>query len=88
MTHDPMHPAQQPEQLPSGSLWRQDTLGNAMPVAGRDRENALPDAWWRSRIGRTQGAAQWQLQAWSVQRRGDRISEVGGAIHTRREGAD
>jgi hypothetical protein len=39
-----------------------------MPVAGRDRAKALPNAWWRSRIWRTQRAAQWQLQAWSVQR--------------------
>jgi hypothetical protein len=26
-----------------GSLWRQDTLGNALPGARRDRETALPD---------------------------------------------
>jgi hypothetical protein len=43
---------------PSGSLWRPDTLGSAMPIARRVRETALPDAWWRSRIWRTQGAAQ------------------------------
>jgi len=59
-----------------------------MRVAGRDRAKALPNAWWRSRIWRTQRAAQWQLQAWSVQRGGDRISEVGEAVHTRRAGAD
>jgi hypothetical protein len=47
MTHDPMHPAQEPEPTaPGGSLWRQDTVGGAMPVARRDWENALPDAWW------------------------------------------
>jgi hypothetical protein len=39
-------------------VWREDTLGNAMPVACRDREKALPDAWWRTRIWRTQGATQ------------------------------
>jgi hypothetical protein len=37
---------------PRGSVWRQDTLGNAMPVARRDREKTLPDAWWRGRIWR------------------------------------
>jgi hypothetical protein len=43
------------------SVWRQDTLGKAMPVTPRDRETALPDAWWRSRIWRPQRTAQWQL---------------------------
>jgi hypothetical protein len=41
------------------------SLGAA--VARRDREKALPDAWWRTRIWRTQGAAQRQ-QAWLVHR--------------------
>ena len=27
-----------------------------MPVARRDRKKALPDAWWRTRVRRTQGA--------------------------------
>jgi hypothetical protein len=39
-----------------------------MPVARSDREEALPDAWWRTRIWRTQGATQRQLQAWPVHR--------------------
>jgi hypothetical protein len=26
-----------------------------MPIAGRDRKKALPDAWWRTRVRRTQG---------------------------------
>src|SRR5207244_4939188 len=73
---------------PGASVWRQDPLRNAMPVARRDREKALPDAWWRSRIWRTQGATQRQLQAWPVHRRGDRLSEVGEAVHTQRESTD
>ena len=47
----------------STSVWGQDTVGNAMPVACRDREKALPDARWRARIRRAQGGAQRQLQA-------------------------
>jgi hypothetical protein len=59
-----------------------------MPVARRGGKTALPDAWRRSRIWRTQGAAQRQLQAWPLHRRGDRRSEMAEAAHTRREGAD
>ena len=59
-----------------------------MRVAGRDRAKALPNAWWRSRIWRTQRAAQWQLQAWSLHRRGDRLSQVAEASNTRGEGVD
>jgi hypothetical protein len=50
----------------SGPVWRQDTFGNALPIARRDREKTLPDARWRTRFWRTQGAAQRQLQAWPV----------------------
>jgi hypothetical protein len=53
----------------SSSVWRQDTVGKAMPVACRDREKALPDARWRAGLRRTQGAAQRQLQAWPLHRR-------------------
>src|SRR2546430_8834778 len=56
------------EHAPGGSVWREDTLGNAMPVARCDRKTALPDAWWRTRIWRTQGPAQRQLQAWPLHR--------------------
>jgi hypothetical protein len=36
-----MHPAQEPEQLPSASLWRQDTLPHAPgPLALADRRVA------------------------------------------------
>jgi hypothetical protein len=35
-----------------------DTLRNAVPVVRCDREKALLDAWWGTRIGRTQRAAQ------------------------------
>jgi hypothetical protein len=38
----------------SSSVWRQDTVGKAMPVACRDWEKALPDARWRARIRGTQ----------------------------------
>jgi hypothetical protein len=31
-------------------VWRQDTVGNAVPVARPHRERALPDAWWRTGI--------------------------------------
>jgi hypothetical protein len=73
---------------PGGSLWRQNTLGKAVPVTRGDRETPLPDAWWRTRVWRTQGAAQRQLQAWPVHRRGDRLSDVDKAANPRREGAD
>jgi hypothetical protein len=73
---------------PGRSVWRQNTLGSALPVARRDRKTALPDARWRTRIWRTQGPAQRQLQAWPVHRRGDRLSQVAEAANTRREGAD
>jgi hypothetical protein len=69
-------------------MWRQDTLGDAMPVTRRDRETALPDARWRPRIWRPQGITQRQLQAWPVHRRGARLSPLAEAVHTRREGAD
>jgi hypothetical protein len=56
----------------SGEHWRKraDEARSvaAMPAARRDRENALPDAWWRTRIWRTQGATQRQLQARPVHR--------------------
>jgi hypothetical protein len=32
---------------------QKDLLRNAMPVTRRDREKALPDAWWRTRTWRT-----------------------------------
>jgi hypothetical protein len=38
-----------------------NTLGNAMLVAYRDGEKALPDAWWCAGVWRTHGAAQRQL---------------------------
>jgi hypothetical protein len=56
----------------STSVWRQDTVGKAMPVACRDREKALPDARWRAWIRGTPGGAQRQLQAWPLHRRDDR----------------
>jgi hypothetical protein len=59
-----------------------------MPIARRNRETALPDAWWRTRIWRTQGRTQRQLQAWPVHRQGNRLAQVGEAAHMRREGAD
>ena len=41
----------------SNSVWRQDTVGKAMPVACRDWEKALPDARWRARIRGTRERA-------------------------------
>jgi hypothetical protein len=73
---------------PSGSVWRQDTLGNALPVAHRHRETALPDAWWRAGIWRTQGLAQRQLQAWPLHRRGDCLPHVAEGANSRGQGAD
>jgi hypothetical protein len=49
-------------------LWRQNTLGSAMSVAGCDRKTTLPDAWRRTGFGRTQRSAQRQLQARPVHR--------------------
>src|SRR5262245_53836027 len=40
-----------------------DALGSAMPFARHDREKALPDAWWRNRIWRTQGGSEKRLVA-------------------------
>lgn len=39
-----------------GPVWRQDTLRNAMPVARRHRERALPNAWRCTRIWWPQGS--------------------------------
>ena len=89
MTDDPMHPNQEPEHLrQAASVWRQDTVGKAMPVACRDREKALPDARWRAGIRGTQGGAQRQLQAWPLHRRGDRLSSVAERDNSRGEGVD
>src|SRR5262249_7705920 len=38
--------------------------------------------------GRPRGVTQRQLQAWPVHRRGDLLSEMAEAVHTRREGAE
>jgi hypothetical protein len=57
-------------------------------VARRDRETALPDAWWDTRIWRPQGPAQRQLQAWPIHAEANRLSEMAEAAHTRREGTD
>ena len=51
----PMRLEERRTTAPGGSLWRHDTLGNALPVAGRDREKALPDAWGRTGIGGPKG---------------------------------
>src|SRR6266404_1397797 len=44
-----------PGQFIAGGVSGKTRSGNAMPVTRRDREKALPDAWWRTRIWRTQG---------------------------------
>jgi hypothetical protein len=54
MTHDPMHPAEN-NCATRASLWRQDTLWNAMPVARGQREAALPDARRRPGVGGPKG---------------------------------
>ena len=64
MTHAPGQRAR--TTAPSGSLWCQDPIGSALPVTCCDRQKALPHAWLRRRIRRTQGVAERQLQAWSV----------------------
>jgi hypothetical protein len=33
-----------------GAVWGQDEVGKTMPVACRDREEAMPDTWWRARV--------------------------------------
>jgi hypothetical protein len=71
-----------------GAVWRQDTVGNPMPVACHDREKAMPDARWCARIRGTQGAAQRQLQAWPLHRRDDRLSSVAKGADSRSEGID
>src|SRR5258705_12110053 len=48
---------------PSGPVWRPDEVGGTVPVACRDREKALPDAWRCAEFRWTERAAQRQLQA-------------------------
>jgi hypothetical protein len=45
------------------SMWRQNPVGTALPVACRSWEKALSDARWRAGIRRAKGRAQRQLQA-------------------------
>jgi hypothetical protein len=59
-----------------------------VPVACRDREKALPDARWREGIGGAKGGAQWQLQAWPLHRRDDRLSSVAKGADSRGESID
>ena len=73
---------------PSGPVWRPDEVGGTVPVACRDREKALPDAWRCAGFRWTERAAQRQLQARPLYRRGDRLSQMAKASNTRGKGVD
>jgi hypothetical protein len=73
---------------PGGSLWRQDPLGNALPVARRDWERTLPDAGWRRGVGAGRRADATATTSMAGTPPSDRLSEVAEAFHTRREGTD
>jgi hypothetical protein len=88
MKDDPMHRAQCPNICARRSLCREDELGKAMPIACGDRQWALPDARCRPGLRRARGAAQRQLQAWPLHRRGDCLPQVAEAPHSRSQGAD
>jgi hypothetical protein len=88
MTHDPMHPAPEPDRL------RQATRCGARTRSGRPCQSPAVTGRRRcrmhggARLRWTEGIAQWQLQAWPVQRRRGRLPKLVEAADTRSEGVD
>src|SRR3954467_8773819 len=63
------------------ALWREDALGQAVPLACRARQKAMPYAWRSARLRCTQRKSE-RAQAWPFHQGGYRRAQANACVAT------